>query len=314
MRVRIVDGAAELVLENPPLRETLVVAEVLDTLKGPAPAGPLRFAQHGHGVPMYRAGEEVVVFAQAIGRSRELGKSALADHVAWVSTQEAELRFPVDDATRAPFVAAVRAYAGLEALPPDARLAALRTLTVELLASSSDERLARSALRDLTLAPDAPLVAKADVPVLEGVLANPARSIGLRIGLLAELERRGLVDGPARWAGLLDGTHGADRIAVARAAGAHPSAPVTKALVALLSSDDPLLVSTAAISLGAPGNEPAVAPLAKLLASEEPRVRMAAIRGLGGVGSPRAREVLAEAAREHPEPATRRRAAAELKR
>ena len=40
---------------------------------------------------------------------------------------------------------------------------------------------------------------------------------------------------------------------------------------------------------------------------------MAAIRGLGKVGSPAALAALTEAAASHPEPATRRRAAAEVK-
>ncbi len=313
MRVRILDGAAPLVLEDPPLRESLVVAEVLETLKGElegqAGKSPLRFAQHGHGVPEYARGDEVVVFARAIGRIRELGKTALANHVAWVSTQEANLRFDANDT----LVAAVRAYAALEALPTEERLAALRRLTVKLLASP-EARIAHSALLDLTRAPDAPLLVEDDLPALERVVASPQSPIGVRIGLLAELERRGLVEGPPRWAALLRDARGPDRVAVARAAGAHPSAPVTKALLALLEADDPLLVSTAAISLGAPGNDAAVAPLAKLLGSPESRVRMAAIRGLGGIGTDAARTALEGAAAEHPDPSTRRRAAAELAR
>jgi HEAT repeat protein len=108
-------------------------------------------------------------------------------------------------------------------------------------------------------------------------------------------------------------TTGSDRIAAVRAAGAHPSAPVVRELVALLGGDDPLLVAAAAVALGAPGSEAAVAPLAKLLASPEPRVRSAAIRGLGRIGTPGAREALAKAAASHPDAATRRRAGAEVK-
>jgi HEAT repeat protein len=131
---------------------------------------------------------------------------------------------------------------------------------------------------------------------------------------LAELERRGLVDAPAQWAKLLRETRGSDQIAAVRAVAAHPSAPVTQELVALLASDDPLLVAAAAISLGAPGNDAAVEPLARLLGSNETRVRMAAVRGLGRISTPAAKAQLAEAASANADPSTRRRAAAEATR
>jgi HEAT repeat protein len=101
---------------------------------------------------------------------------------------------------------------------------------------------------------------------------------------------------------------------VVRAVAAHPSDPVTQELVALLGGDDVLLVSAAAISLGAPGNEKAVEPLGKLLGSSQERVRNSAIRGLGRIGTPAAQAQLAKAAESHPDPATRRRASAEVSR
>jgi hypothetical protein len=295
-RVRIVDPGAEVAIDEPRVREMVVVADVLEPLKGGYAEKQLRFLQHGHGVPQYEKGEEVALFAQRIERSRELGGSPIAGRVHWVSVQEAGGKFRLDDATRAGFAGTVRAYAALEALPPEEQLDALHRITLDLLASL-DERLASSAVRDLVLAAAAPLVTAADLPQLEPVLANPKTAVGVRIALLAELERRGLVEAPPRWAELLRTTSGPDRLAVVRAAGAHPSAPVAKALVALLGSDNPHLVSAAAISLG----------------SDSPRVRMAAIRGLGRVGTPGARAVLAEAAASHPDEATRRRAAAEAK-
>ena len=76
-RVRIVDANAFIEIEKPLLREALVVAEVLGLLKGNAPGEPLRFVQHGHGVPKYENGEEVVVFAKRIERSRELASSPI---------------------------------------------------------------------------------------------------------------------------------------------------------------------------------------------------------------------------------------------
>jgi hypothetical protein len=311
-RVRILDPAAEVVIDEPRLRETVVVAEVLEPLKGSYAEKQLAFVPHGHGEPQYEKGEEVALFVQRIERSRELGGSPIAERVHWVSVQEAGAKFALDDTTRAGFASAVRAYAALETLPPEAQLDALRRITVELLASP-DPRLASSAVRDVVLAGDVPIVTNEDLPLLDPVLASPETPIGVRVALLAELERRGLVDAPPRWAELLRTTSGSDRLVVVRAAGTHPSEPVTKELVALLGSGDPQLVSAAAIALGAPGHEQAVAPLARLLGSDSARVRMAAIRGLGRVGTPGAREALAQAAASHPDEATRRRAAAEVK-
>jgi hypothetical protein len=312
VQARIRDPESELVIADPLLREYVVVAEPLGALKGEPPAGPLRFVQHGHGSPRYAEGEEAVLFLRRIERSRELGASPLAARVPWVSVQESDAGFPLDAASREPLLAALRAYAGLERLPPAQQPAALRRVTLELLASPSAS-IASSALRDVVLAGELPLVTAEDLPALEPLLSSPATPVGVRVGLLAELERRGLLEGPPRWARLVRETRGQDRFAVVRAAAAHPSEPVTGALVDLLASDDPLLVSAAAVSLGAPGNEAAVAPLAQLLASDEQRVRLAAIRGLGRIATSGARAQLAATAQSHPDPATRRRAAAELR-
>ncbi len=311
-RARIVDPSAELWLEEPLLREAVIVAQPIEVLKGASEGEEIRFVQHGHGVPLYAKGEEVLLFLQRIERSRELGASAIAASVRFVSVQEAGARFALDERTRASFTAAVSAYAELERLPAAARLGALRGITVGLLASREPE-LAGSALRDLVVARDLPLVTRDDLPALEPVLARKQTPIGLRIGLVAELERRGLLDGPQRWAELVRTTPGADRLAAVRAAGAHPSEPVARELVALLGSEDPQLVAAAAVALGTPGSAAAVPPLAKLLGSQEPRVRAAAIRGLGRVATAKAREALAKAAASHPDAATRRRAGAEVK-
>jgi uncharacterized protein YjeT (DUF2065 family) len=312
VRMRIVDPGTAVALGDSGERETLATGQVLDTLKGTLEDERLRFVQHGHGTPTYEPGEEAVIFLQRIERSRELGASAVADHVRWVSLQEAGARYLLDDAFRGVFLKALRDYAALEALPIAQQPAALRRLTVELLASP-DPRLASSAVRDLALAGEAPIVTADDVPALVPLLASPATPVGVRVALLAELERRGLVEGPPHWARLVRETRGRDRFNAVRAAAAHPSEPVTRELLALLGDDDPLLVSTAAISLGALGNETAVEPLAKLLASDEHRVRLAAIRGLGRIGTPSARKQLAQAAAQHPDPGTRRRAGAEIR-
>ncbi len=302
-RVRILNPGTAL-----PLEEPVVVAQILELIKGPAAAaeGPLRFVQHGHGVPIYKKDQEVAIFLQRISRSRELG--SLAGSVDWVSIQEGEAW-----AGDASLVAALRAYAAVEKLPPAQRPEALRELTLKLLASP-DMRLASSAVRDAALARDEPIMTAQDLPALEKVLESDQASIGVRIALLAELDRRRLVEGPAQWVRRLRATHGADQIAVVRAVAAHPSDPVTQELIGFLASDDVLLVSAAAISLGVPGNQKAVAPLGKLLGSSEERVRMSAIRGLGRIGTPSAQALLTKTAATHPDPATRRRANAEVAR
>ena len=311
-RVRILDPDSEIVLEEPFVRETILVAEVLESLKGDVAEGPLRFAQHGHGTPKYEKDEEVVLFLQRIERNRELAGSPVAGHVSWVSVQEAAAKFPVDDATRVDFSAAIRSYAALEELSPEQQQDVLRRITVDLLASH-DPRLASSAVRDVALMGGTALFTSEDVLVLGPMIDSAYVSIGVRVGLLAELERAGLVEGPPRWARLLGETSGRDRFTVVRAVSAHPSPAVTQQLVALLASDDPLLVSTAAVSLGVPGNDEAVAPLSKLLDSDSSRVRMSAIRGLGRIGTPSAQKALKKAAASHADPETRRRADAELR-
>jgi hypothetical protein len=313
VRARIADPAAEVWLEEPLAREAVVAADVLEVLRGASEEAQLRFVQHGHGAPLYAKGEEVLLFLQRIERSRELGATPFAARIPWFSAQEAGARFALDARTRDGFTSAVRAYAALDGVAAEARLAALRAVTLRLLASP-DPALAGSALRDLALAGDVPLLGPEDVPALEELIADAETPIGVRIGLLAELERRGLVEGPPRWAALVRTTAGTDRLAAVRAAAAHPSEPVAQELAKLLASEDALLVAAAAVSLGGAGSAASVAPLAKLLASPDTRVRAAAIRGLGRLAAPGAREPLAKAAAEHPDPDTRRRAAAELRR
>jgi len=305
-RVRILDPGTPGI--DAALGEPVVIAEELERIKGaPASApGPLRFVQHGHGVPVYAKNQETVIFLQKIERNREL--SALAGKVAWVSVQEGKA-LPGSSSV----LAALRAYAALEKLPLAQQPQGLRQITVKLLASP-DPMLASSAVRDVALLPSAPILTAEDLPALEQVLWNDATPIGVRVALLSELERRKLVEGSPQWVKLLRETSGAGQIATVRALAAHPSAAGTHELVALLVSPDVLLVSAAAISLGVPGNEKAVEPLGKLLMSNTERVRMSAIRGLGRIGTPSAQARLAQAAASHPDPATRRRAGAEIAR
>lgn len=282
---------------------------------GPRAGETLRFAQHGHGEAELAPGEEVLLFLKPIAAVPELrALAARPGAPAWVSIQEHEEKWALEGGADALAAAAVRAYAAALAEPdPAARREALRRITLALLASP-DPRLAASALRDVVLAGEA-LLGPADTPALLDRVESPAVPMGVRLGLLAELDRRGaLEDAPARWVALLEGARGPERVAVIRALGAHPSPPVTAALVAELEGEDAAAAEAAAVALGVPGLAAAVPPLAAALADGSSRLRMAAIRGLGRVGTAGAREALAEAADHHPDPATRRRAEAELRR
>jgi HEAT repeat protein len=137
--------------------------------------------------------------------------------------------------------------------------------------------------------------------------------MGVRVGLLAELERRKLVDGPPRWLRLLSAEAPTpDRVTAIRAAGAFASEPVRARLIGLLSDPDARVAAAAASALGSPGNAAVVKPLTTALSHESSTVRMAAIRGLGRVATPEAMRALESAAASHPDPETRRRARAEL--
>jgi hypothetical protein len=308
---RIEDPARIVAQTAPPLRRRVVTATPLAVLKGELPPGELDFVPHGHGVAEYARHERVLLFLRRIERVRELATTPLAGALRWGSTQESTDKMTVgagDD----PFRAAARAYVAVEQVAGAARLDALRRVTFRLLASR-EPRLAASAVRDVAMAGEVPLVRAADVPALAPLIADPRVAIGTRIALLAELERRRLVAGPERWARLIGETSGREQLAVVRAAAAHPSPEVTAALLALLDADPGVdIAAAAAVALGTPGNDAAVATLGRTLADEDARLRMAAIRALGRIGTPPARESLAVAASFHPDPGTRRRANAEV--
>jgi len=297
------------------VRRPEVEADVLETLKGAEriDAPRVRFVQHGHGVVSFAPGDETLLFLQDITRNRELAALARSGEHAWVSPQEAGDEYPLDATTRQPLLDAVRAYVATGSIgDPAARTDLLRRATVGLLATG-DARLGASALRDCARTPDLPLLTREDVPALTAVLDDPSASMGLRAGLLAELERRGLVDGAPRWLALLSGEAATpDRLTAVRAAGRAPGAVVRARLVELLDDPDPHVAAAACFALGTPGDATAIAPLSAALTHEQAPVRSAAIRALGQIGTPEARSTLAAAARSHPDPATRRRAGAEL--
>jgi len=289
----------------------VVEATLLEVLKGGAETGRVRFAQHGHGVAEFADGEEVLLFLRRIERSAELDDARLAAVVRYVSLQEHDARYPLAGESGERVVAAAGAYIAVEAIrDPAKRLGAQRQVTLEMLLSD-EPRLALSALQDIVSHDSVELVTRADLPVLVARVQDGEAPIGLRVGLLAELQRRKLVEGPALWVELLRTTHGSDLAVAVRAAGVHPSAAVTVELVRILEGEDAAASRVAAVALGTPGNDAATAPLARALGSDDARLRMAAIRGLGRIGTAAAREVLESSAKSHPDPETRRRARAE---
>ena len=282
-----------------------VEAEVLDVIKGSFEGTRIHFAQHGHGVAPFEPGEETLLFLVAIERSRELDALGRAGEYAWVSLQEHADRYPLDGPGAAATIEAARAYT--DPTPESARRATLRMLV------SGDSRLAGSAVRDVVAFPDFALLVREDVPVVEQALADERLSIGVRVALLVEVERRGWIEGGAQWDAWLGPQRPSrERIAVIRAAGGAGAVRLAPRLVALLEDPDPGVVAAAAIALGAPGNRSAVAPLSSILDHDSRQVRMAAIRGLGQIGGPEALAAL-EAAADHGDESTRRRARAEVR-
>ena len=295
------------------MRRSVLRVEVLEVLKGPDVSGKsLAVSQHGHGVVKYRPGEEALLFLRHLSKSRELHKLASTGELEWLSTQEHDEAYALSPDARRATLQAARRYVSIEKMAGDERVQALRRITVKLL-GSRDPQPGASALRDLVLAPGLPLVTREDVPALRKGIHDPKLSIGLRVGLLIELDRRGLLDPDPEWIRLLRTSNGKEQIAVIRGAGSHPSALVNAALFELLAAQASETAAAAAIALGSPGNVSAVEPLSEALASKDKRVAMASIRGLGVIGNPDARAALASAAESHSDASVRRRAAAELR-
>ncbi|MBW2384844.1 MAG: HEAT repeat domain-containing protein [Deltaproteobacteria bacterium] len=311
--VRVLDPHASVALEATGGRRPIVRVELREVIKGAGePGRELRFASHGHGVAEYVAGDEALVFLLPLARSRELAVLQEAG-LRWVSNQEHDSRYVLTPESRAGVLAAARGYAAAGRLPErQARVERLRGVTLALL-TSGDARLGASAVRDLVAAGDLPLVTQADVPrLLAEVVHSENASIGVRIGLLAELERRQLVDAAPVWQALLRSTNRPDLLQVVRAAGRHPSPEVNATLVEMLGRED-AVAEASALALGDPAHADSVPALAKALQSDQPRVRMAAIRSLGLIATPAAKDALEAAAGTHEDSATRRRAAAEVR-
>lgn len=291
-----------------------VEAEVLEVIQGSFEAPRVRFVQHGHGVAHFEPGREHLLFLTAIRRSRELGTLASSDAYRWVSLQEHDDAHAIEPATRAALLGATRAYvAAARAGDADERSMRLREGT-RLLLTSGDTQLAASAIRDLVVAPDAALVTREDATLLAKVIDDPGAPIGVRLGLLVQLERRGLLDGGDRWLVLMaDDARTGDLVPVLRAAGPDPRPRIRARVIALIGNERELVAAAAADAAGRPGDDMSVPPLVAALAHPSARVRQAAIRGLGRVSTAQAIAALDEAGAAHPDATTRRLAAAEAR-
>jgi len=294
-----------------------VEAEVVALLKGPAGAVAgerVRFVQHGHGVAPFAPGDETLLFLLGVDRSRELSAVAREGAVRWLSLQEHSDTYPVEPSTGQALLGAVRAYVSAEkTADTEERNRHLREAGLALL-GSGDPHLAASVLRGLALEGGDSWLRREDGPRLAAWIDDPGTSMGIRIGLLRVLQRRGFPEADSRWPQLVAETlPAADRIAAIRALRASAPARARPLLLPLLEDDDAEVVAAAADALGTPGAGEAVPALASALAHTAPRVRLAAIRGLGRIADPAARRALVEAARAHPDAATRRRAAAEIR-
>lgn len=306
------DGAP---VSRSPEQRPAVRVEVREVLKGEAKAGDeLVFASHGHGVAEYATGDDALVFLVPLSRSRELAALASAG-LRWVSFQEHDARFVLHDAAGKRALEAARRYAAAGAIDaPEARLEALRAVTLDALVSG-DERLAADAVQDVALTHPVELVADESVPrLLTEVVENASAPLGVRLALLGELGRRGRVDATPRWLALLRETRPPALTQVARAAGLQTAPEIEAALVEMLGGSEGE-AEAAALALGHPHHAAAVPALAMASLHDASRVRMAAIRSLGSIGTVEAQGALVEIAKAAElDEATRRRAAAEVRR
>lgn len=314
VRGEILDPARIFVLPDGRTRRRLVEARILETLKGQATRETIRLVQEGHEGPRYRKGEEVLLFLEDLARSRELAVLAtpMPGGPTYQSTQESDEHFllsPPGDTTEVLLSAVRDLIRSEQTIPGEARLGLVRRATLALL-GSHDAQLGSSALASLVIAQESELIRMQDLPRIERILADPDVSMGVRAGLLAEIERRGLVESASHWQALFEAAPADALRVVIRAAGSHPGEAVDKRLKGLVAGAETEIAAEAAIALGRPGNVAAVGALAVALETGEARLRWAAIRGLTRIGEREALAVLERAATGHPDPGTQRRARA----
>ncbi|HPG26612.1 MAG TPA: HEAT repeat domain-containing protein [Myxococcota bacterium] len=310
---RVLDPAARYRSAEGRIERPVLEVEVEETLKGLATQSPLRIAQHGHGVATYRPGDRAIFFLDPIEAHRELRALEGPGAPTHVSTQEHDEAFVLGPPDGERMLGAVRAYVKVADATLDAatRTGLLRKATLDLLESRSGP-LGASALSSLVASPSIELLRREDLPRLDALLVDAERPPGFRAGLLAELERRRLVEGEARWTRLLASSPREDLPATIRAVGPRAGDALESHLLRLLKDGDERIAAEAALALGRPGRVRAVPELAKAIGTGGPRLRGASIRALEAIGTTEARQALERIAAEHPDATTRRRAAAAL--
>jgi hypothetical protein len=306
VQARIVASVAE--IEAGGRTYPLVHADVIATLKGGVGPGPIAFANVGAGSATFVNGEEVLLFLRFIERVADLAATPLQARLRYVAIPNSGEVVVLTDAVRSVVMNAVHRYATVEVIPdPETRGEALRQLSLELL-KSGDPILVTSVMRDFSPGGDAGALTLADLPAMVPLIESSRVPIGTRIALVAELERRSLIFGPARWVRLLRTSQGSDLLAVLHAVREHPSAGVNATVIPMLQHRDFSVATSAAIALGVPANVEAVKPLAACLGRDDHPLRMEALRSLARIGTQGARQALELAAARHPDPAIRQRA------
>ncbi len=286
----------------------VVQAEVLGTFKGNVSQGAIVFANPGPVAPAFAAGDEVLLFLHNLERRPDLAATPLQGRLRYVALPNGGEKIVLTAAARAVLTDAVRRYVALEAIPdPESRSEALRQLTLALLKSGAPV-LVTSVMRDFEPGGDAAALTLADLPALVPLIESARTPIGNRIALVAELERRGLIFGPARWVRLLRTSTGSDLIAVIHAVQDHPSAGVNAHLIPLLDDRDFAIATAAATALGVPGNVDAIRALTVCFGRDDTALQTAALTSLSRIGTQSARQSLEMVAAKHPDPALRRRA------
>ncbi len=290
---------------------SVVQAEVVGTFKGNVSQGALVFANPGPGAPEFAAGDEVLLFLHNLERVAELVATPLQGRLRYVAMPNGGEKILLTASVGPYLTDAVRRYVALEAIPDaESRSEALRQLTLGLL-KSGQPVLVTSVMRDFKPGGDAAALTLADLPALVPLIESPRTPIGNRIALVAELERRGLIFGPARWVRLLRTSTSSDLVAVIHAVQEHPSAGVNAHLIPLLEDRDFAIATAAASALGVPGNVEAVRALTVCFGREDAELRTAALTSLGRIGTQSARQALEMVAAKHRDPALRWRAEVE---
>lgn len=234
IRGRVTDPARLHVSADGSKQRRLIEVEPIEVIKGQTEVAMLRVAQDGHDPPRYRAGDEAIFFLRPIERSRELRSLAVDGGASHVSSQEHDEGFLVEAPHGPVLLSSLRSFARSESAPDvETRVRLIREATLDLLTSGSVP-FSTAALAGLVLAPHAALVTPSDLPRLERLLTDRATSVGLKAGLIAELERRRLIDGPDHWLRLLEGTPSPQLPTAIRAVAARPSPAIRAHLIALL--------------------------------------------------------------------------------